>query len=165
MRTMTRRWKTVSTMAALAALFTATGCRKAKTNPFPASGAVSGWQKTGDTRTYAAKDLWQYIDGEAEKYVSAGVVSASTAEYKYKDSLEAVVDVYDMGSAAGALKVFDGDSSGDGAHVNLGDAGVEYAQSVSFRKGAHLVHVVAYESTPATQQALMALARGIEAKL
>lgn len=165
MRSTTCRLKTLTAVVALAALFTAVGCRKAQTNPFPASGAVSGWQKTGDTRTYAAKDLWQYIDGEAEKYISAGVVSASTAEYKYKDSLEAVVDVYNMGSAAGAVKMFDGGSSGDAAHVNLGDAGEEYAQSVSFRKGPYLVHVVAYESTPETQQALMALARGIEAKL
>jgi hypothetical protein len=70
--------------------------RKPKVDPFPASGAVSGWQKTSETRVFAAKDLWQYIDGDAEQYISAGVVSTSTSDYKYQGQLEAVVDVYTM---------------------------------------------------------------------
>jgi len=42
---------------------------------------------------------------------------------------------------------------------------VAYEQSVIFRKGPYLVRIVAYESTPGTPQALMALAHGVEAKL
>jgi hypothetical protein len=40
-----------------------------------------------------------------------------------------------------------------------------YAQSVIFRKGPTLVRIVAYDATPETQQALLDLARGVEAKL
>ena len=35
---------------------------------------------------FAAKDLWQYIDGDAEQYIQAGVVSTSTSDYNYKGS-------------------------------------------------------------------------------
>jgi hypothetical protein len=42
---------------------------------------------------------------------------------------------------------------------------VQYAQSISFRKGVYLVRIVAYESTTDTPQALLALAHGVEAKL
>ena len=70
----------------------ATGCKKSKVDPFPPSDTVSGWQKTSDTRIFAAKDLWQYIDGDAEQYISAGVVTTSTSDYKYQGQLEAVVD-------------------------------------------------------------------------
>ncbi|MES2221352.1 MAG: hypothetical protein V4587_10340, partial [Acidobacteriota bacterium] len=59
-----------------------TGCRKKATNPFPASGQVAGWEKSGSTRTYSASDLWQYIDGGAEQYVNAGVISCVTSDYK-----------------------------------------------------------------------------------
>ena len=84
------------------------GCKsKRLVDPFPASGAVAGWEKTGETRVFAAKDLWQYIDGDAEQYISAGVVSTSTSDYKYKGQLEAVVDVYTMGDAAGARKILE----------------------------------------------------------
>ncbi len=150
---------------AIAGTVICTGCRKTKVDPFPASGAVAGWDKTSDTRTYAAKDLWQYIDGDAEQYISAGVVSTTTSDYKYQGKLEAVVDVYTMSDSAGATKILDAGQTKDAKSVQLGDAGVAYAQSVTFRKGPYLVRIVAYESTPNGPQALAALAHGVEAKL
>jgi hypothetical protein len=147
------------------ALIAPSGCKRGQINPFPASGAVAGWQKTSDTRVFTAKDLWQYIDGDAEQYISAGVVSTSTSDYKYKDQLETVVDVHSMGDAAGARKILEAGQSKDAKTVQLGDAGVAYAQSVIFRKGPYLVRIVAYESTPDAPQALLALAHGVEAKL
>ena len=141
------------------------GCKKAAVDPFPASGAVAGWQKTGDTRTFAAKDLWQYIDGDADRYIAAGVVSTVTSDYKYQGQLEATVDVYIMGNAEGARKILETGQTKDGKAVQIGDAGVAYAQSVQFRKGAYLVRIVAYDSAPDAPQALAALAHGVEAKL
>jgi hypothetical protein len=143
----------------------ATGCKKHNADLFPASNAVAGWQKTSDTRTFAAKDLWQYIDGDAEQYVQAGVVSASTSDYKYRGQLEAVVDVYTMGGEAGARKILENGKTSEAKPLQLGDAGIQYAQSVTFRKGHSLVRIVAYESTPDTPQALQALAHAVEARL
>jgi hypothetical protein len=150
---------------AIAAAAAGAGCRKSKGDLFPATGAVAGWEKTGDTRVFAAKDLWQYIDGDAEQYIQAGVVSTSTSDYKYRGQLEAVVDVYTMGDPAGARKILETGQSKDAKSVSLGDAGIAYEQSVSFRKGPYLVRIVAYDSTPDTPQALLALAHGVEAKL
>jgi hypothetical protein len=152
-------------VVALALILAAMGCKKCQINPFPASGAVAGWEKTGETRVFAAKDLWQYIDGDAEQYISAGVVSTTTSDYKFRDQLEAVVDVHTMGDATGARKILEKGQTPDAKTVQLGDAGVAYAQSVIFRKGRYLVRIVAYESTPEAQQALLALALGVEAKL
>ena len=142
-----------------------TGCKKAKSDPFPAAGAVAGWEKTSDTRVFPAKDLWQYVDGDAEQYKAAGVVSTSTSDYKYQGQLEATVDVHTMGDAAGARKILEAGQSKDAKTAQLGDAGVAYGQSVIFRKGPYLVRIVAYESTPDTPQALLALAHGVEGKL
>jgi hypothetical protein len=47
----------------------------------------------------------------------------------------------------------------------VGDAGLAYEQSVIFRKGPYLVRIVAYDATPGTEQALLALAHGVEARL
>jgi hypothetical protein len=152
-------------MGALVAVTASTGCKKAKSDPFPASGSVAGWEKTSDTRVFAAKDLWQYIDGDAEQYIAAGVVSTSTSDYKYQGQLEATIDVHTMGDAAGARKIMEAGETKDAKTVQLGDAGVAYAQSVIFRKGPYLVRIVAYESTPDAPQALLALAHGVEAKL
>jgi hypothetical protein len=140
------------------------GCKKKAAEPVPQSGAIAGWEKTSETRVFAAKDLYQYIDGDAEQYISAGVVSTSTSDYKYQGQLEATVDVHIMSSAEGARKILETGTK-DAKPIQLGDAGVAYAQSIIFRKGTSLVRIVAYESTPDTPQALLALARGVEAKL
>lgn len=158
-------WKRVVAALVMVAAFAGTGCKKKSADLFPASNAVADWQKTSETRVFAAKDLWQYIDGDAEQYVSAGVVSTSTSDYKYKGELEATMDVYTMGDAAGARKILETGQSFDAKTVQLGDAGVAYAQSVIFRKGPYLVRIVAYESTPDAQRALLALAHAVEAKL
>jgi hypothetical protein len=159
------RWMLAAVALALVATIASIGCKKTKVNAFPASGAVTGWEKTSDTRVFAAKDLYQYIDGDAEQYISAGVVSTSTSDYKYQGQLEATVDVFTMGAPAGAQKIFETGQTSDAKTVQLGDAGLAYSQSVIFRKGTYLVRIVAYESTPEAQQALLALAHAVEAKL
>jgi hypothetical protein len=155
----------MATVATIAALVAASGCKKKDVNPFPDSGSVAGWQKTDATRVFAAKDLWQYIDGDAEHFIQAGVVSTATAGYTYNGQLEAVVDVHTMSGPDGARKILETGLTRDAKTIQLGDEGIQYAQSVSFRKGHYGVRIVAYESTPDAPQALLALARGVEAKL
>jgi hypothetical protein len=152
-------------LLAIAVVIAGAGCKKKAINPFPASGAVVGWEKTSNTRVFTAKDLWQYIDGDAEQYIQAGVVSTSTSDYKYQNQLEAVVDVYTMGDSGGARKILERGQTNDAKSIQVGDAGLAYEQSVIFRKGLYLVRIVAYESTPSAQQALIALAHGVEAKI
>ena len=141
------------------------GCKKKNVNTFPASGAVAGWEKSSETRTFEPKDLWQYIDGDSEQYIQAGVVSTATSDYKFQGQLEAVVDVYTMGGPDGAQTILERGQTKDAKSVSLGDQGVQYAQSVSFRKGPYLVRIVAYQSSASAPQALMALVHGVEANL
>ena len=159
------RWKSAIAAIAIAALAASVGCKRKAVDPLPPSGAVAGWEKSSDTRVYEAKDLWQYIDGDAEQYIAAGVVSTSTSDYKYQNQLDAVVDVYTMGDSAGARKILESGNSGGDKNVQVGDAGLAYEQSVIFRKGPYLVRIVAYDATPGTEQALLALAHGVEARL
>ena len=158
-----KKW--ILAIAAIAIVSAAVGCKTKKIDPFPATGTVPGWEKSSDTRSFTAKDLWQYIDGDAEQYVAAGVVSTTTSDYKYQGQLEAVVDVYTMGDSSGAQKILETGQTKDGKNVQLGDAAVAYEQSVTFRKGQYLVRIVAYQTAPGGSQALLSLAHGVEAKL
>jgi predicted small lipoprotein YifL len=152
-------------LTAVAALVMVAACTKRGGSPFPDSNEVTGWQKTGETRTFSADKLYEYIDGDAEKYVKAGVKSTSTADYKYQDKIEAVADVYTMSDANGAKTIFESEPAGSTHSVSLGDAARASNQSVVFRKGAYLVRIVAYQETPDVQQALLGLSKGIESKL
>jgi len=132
---------------------------------FPATNQVAGWAKIGDTRTFEAIDLWKYIDGEAERYLKAGVQRVSTSDYKLQNKVDAVVDIYTMGNAEGAEKIFKSEPAVDVKPILLGDDARLSNQSLVFRKGAYLVRIVAYEESAETEQALLDLGRGIELRL
>jgi uncharacterized protein DUF6599 len=151
-----------------AALLLGAGCKRqpgSERSFFPASNQVAGWVRSGETRTFEAADLWKYIDGEAERYLKAGVQKVSATDYKFQNKVDAVVDIYTMGNAEGARKVFESEPAGDAKPVQLGDDARLYGQSLVFRKGAFLVRIVAYEESAETQQALLQLGQGIELRL
>src|SRR5208337_5401268 len=128
---------------------------------FPASNQVAGWATAGEIRTFEAADLWKYIDGEAERYLKAGVQRVSTTDYKFQNKIDATVDVYTMGNAEGAGTIFRSEPAVDGKPIQLGDAARLSSQSLVFRKGRFLVRIVAFEESAETQQALLQLGRGI----
>jgi len=149
------------------ALFGNTGCHRepAADVLFPASNDAAGWFKSSDIRTFEAAELWKYIDGEAERYWKAGVRRVSTADYKYQNQLDAVVDIYAMDNAQGTQQIFDSEPTGDAKSVPLGDSARLYGQSLVFRKGPYLVRIVAYQGSEETPQELWQLGQVIERRM
>ncbi|MGA3017288.1 MAG: DUF6599 family protein [Bryobacteraceae bacterium] len=132
---------------------------------FPESGDAPGWTKVGETRLFEAADLWKYVDGDAERYLRAGVRRTLTASYRYGDTVEAVADIHLMETPQGAASIFESESSAGSRPVALGDAGRSYGQSLTFHRGAFFVRLVAYQDTPQTEQALVGLGQGVEGRL
>jgi hypothetical protein len=132
---------------------------------FPASNSAPGWVKSSETRTFEASRLWEYIDGDADKYVQAGVVKTLTSDYKFSGKIDAAVDVYVMGEAAGARKIYDSESAEGSQPITMGDAG-RYAQgSLTFRQGPYFVRLVAYEDSPEIAKGLTDLAHAVSSRL
>jgi hypothetical protein len=153
---------------AMVALFLAPTCGpKPVSTPaafFPESNAVPGWSK-GETRTFEADKLWEYIDGDAERYVQAGVVRTLATDYRYQGKVDAAADIYIMKAPEGARKVFDSESSVGSQRLQLGDDARLYPASLTFRKGSYFVRLVAYQEAPEVGKALVELGRGIEKRL
>ncbi len=124
---------------------------------------ISGWAKQGETRTYTSENLYEYIDGDAEKYVQAGMSQTLTADYKYQSNFDAVADLFIMKNAEGARRVFESQPSVGAKPLQLGDEARLYTGSVTFRKGPYFVRLVAYN--PQAGDALIELGKAIEGKL
>jgi hypothetical protein len=153
-------------LAVVAAL--GAGCKKQAATAggvFPATNEVSGWTKVGETRTFAGDDLANYIDGGADKYLKAGFRSVATSDYKFSDQTQVTADVYAMATAEGAKAIFESDPAGDAKSAPVGAVARLYAQSLVFRKGPYVVQIVAYQTSPQLQQAMVDLGQGIEKKL
>lgn len=132
---------------------------------FPDAKEVQGWAMSGETRIFPAERLSEYIDGDAEKYIQAGVERTLTADYRFAAKVDAVADVFVMKTADGAAKVFKSQPATGSKPAKLGDAARLYPGSLTLCKGKYFVRIVAYESTPEIQKALLTLGRAIAAKL
>jgi predicted GIY-YIG superfamily endonuclease len=133
--------------------------------PFPQSGEVPGWARTGETRTFQADRLWEYIDGDAERYIQAGVVQTLTADYRFQDKTDAVADVHIMKTWEGPKKLLEPAWSAGSQRVPIGEDARLFETTLVFRKGRYLVQLVAYEEGPHLGQALVELGKAIEKRL
>lgn len=156
-------------LAAIFAAFLCPSCRNRSLpqnqEPFPQTGEVAGWVKSGETRTFPAADLWQYMDGDAERYIQAGVASTLTSDYRFQNKFDAVADIHVMNATGGPKKLLEAEWSAAAQRVPLGDDGRLYATSLVFRKDRYFVRIIAYQEAPEAGKALLALGQFIEKKL
>lgn len=136
----------------------------APNNLFPAS-LPPNWTRTDDIRTFPPAKLYEYIDGDAEKYLRAQVRSTSTTDYKFQNKFETVVDIYTFTDPTGAKAIFDSEPSANASTPTLGDAARLYEQSLIYRKGRYFVRIVAYQANLQLQQGLLDLGKSIEPNL
>jgi hypothetical protein len=152
-------------LAALAAALIA-GCGgRGTADPFPRDDEASGWKMERQPRVFQADNLWQYIDGDAERYLQVGFDNVRNAAYQYRGRVEAAADVYTMKTPRAAAQVLDAESGLGSQPAALGDGGKVYRASIVFRKGRHLVRLVEYQDVPEGQKALMELAQAIARRL
>ncbi len=76
-----------------------------------------------------------------------------------------VVDIYTMADAAGAKTIFQSEPTSGASMPQVGDAARLYEQSLVFRQGRFLVHIIAYQSSPNLSQSLLELGKRIDEKL
>ena len=168
-RRVSAAWRAIRIGLAILAISLAQACAPSSSRQpagfFPATNEVPGWSKTGETRTFEASRLWEYIDGDADKYIQAGVQKTLTADYRYREKIEAVADVYVMARDEGARKIFDSESSVGSKPIQIGDAARLSRASLTFHKGPYYVRLVAYEEAPEVADGLVALGRAIDNRL
>ena len=164
---------TLTMILALAALLA--GCRsKAPSGAadfFPESNSVQGWVKSSETRTFEASHLWEYIDGDADRYIQAGVVKTLTGDYRFNNKVDATADIYVMAKPEGAKRIYDSESAAESQPVDIGEAGLPAQAgrlskgSLTFHQGPYFVRVVAYEDSAEVAKALTELARAVSSRL
>ncbi len=71
----------------------------------PSCSMVPGWTQSGGLRTYEADNLFEYMNGNSEGYISYGFVKMQGVTC-HKGGVTFVVDISDMGDADSAFGIF-----------------------------------------------------------
>ena len=104
---------------------------------------------SGQIRTYTRDNLYEYVNGHAEYFISAGFIKLSVGEYSMKsqDDPDVVIDIYDMGKSIHAFGILSDESGGNLIDIHSGLTGFKTPQGLSFIKGQYYIKISSYSNT------------------
>jgi hypothetical protein len=126
----------------------------------PASGAVAGWERSGEVEVYVPEDLFDYMDGQAELFFVYNFERLAVQEYQRGQEGPIIVEVYQVASPADAYGLFSFYATGQPMDLGAGGS-AEPGRLISFWQGRFYARVFAYGE--AEQESLSALARQVAA--
>ena len=109
----------------------------------PTPGFAEGWAMKEKIITYTEKDLYKYINGEAELYYPYGFKALATTVYIRSDNPETgiVADIYEMGSPMDAFGVYSRYRDPDEELVSIGTEGFVNESQLLFSKDRYFVRL------------------------
>jgi hypothetical protein len=121
-------------------------------------------ERIGDIRWYDADDLHEYLDGAAETYLDAGFMRLAQGEWRAagaKGPGYVELDLYDMGSPAGALDALADDRSPRADYLNMGDEALRTDAGLELRVGRYFVRLTARKEIGQQQDLVRVLAAAV----
>lgn len=109
----------------------------------PTPGFAEGWVIKEKIDIYTEKDLYKYINGEAELYYPYGFKTLATAVYARADNPELgiVADIYEMGSSIDAFGIYSRYRDPDEESVPIGTEGFVNESQLLFAKNRYYVRL------------------------
>jgi hypothetical protein len=116
---------------------------------------LAAWSLTEGPRSYFPDDLFEYIDGAAESYLSYDFRELLVADLEKKGAgATLTVEIYDMGLPLNAFGIFAAERYPDNKVVALGDLGYVEGEALNFLAGRFYVKMLAFGLGEATESTL-----------
>lgn len=153
-----RSWLGLLAAAALAAGALASPAGADLVDMLPQSAALADWRLRDDPRTYDRGTLYEYIDGNADLFLSYGFVQVAVGDYAPRDGSEGwiIVDVYDMGAPLHAFGVYRAERAEGVDAVGVGTEGYASDGMLAFWKGQYYVKVLMIDGEAADTAQILA---------
>jgi hypothetical protein len=110
--------------------------------PFPASTLDAEWRPVGRVKRFQTDNLYEKINGEAEKFIKQGFVELAYLLLRSnRDGSEIAIELFDQGDLGGSLGVFAEHASGRAVQESGGVSFFTTGAGVVGRKGRHFFRV------------------------
>lgn len=124
---------------------------------------LPGWKADQATPITSHSELYAYMDGGAELFISYGFREAISRTYKRESHPDVVAEVYDLGESRNAFGVFS--QVRESENLALGQGGYTIPGAVFFWKGPYYILLSAWEATPETSDLMLLLGSHIQEKI
>lgn len=124
------------------------------------SDKINNWVAADEDRTYHEDDLFDYIDGGAELFLSFGFNKVFNRIYSRPGQPDIYVDIFEMTSSYNAYGVFTLSTENPGEEFGQGS---QYTQgAILFWKEKYFVSIITSPETPEAKEAIFEIASVID---
>ena len=110
--------------------------------PFPSLTLDAEWQPVGRTKRFQADNLYEKINGEAEKFIKQGFVELAFLRLRSaSDASEIAIELFDQGNLNGSLGIFSEHAAGRAIENRDGVSFVTTEAGAIGRKGRYFFRI------------------------
>jgi len=126
---------------------------------------VDAFSLSGQVRSYTKENLYEYVDGHAEYFISAGFVKLAVGEYSLtsKDDPDVVIDIYDMGKSIHAFGILSDEAGGNITDIHSGLTGFITPRGLGFIKGQYYIKISSFSTSASPESFIESLNTRISA--
>ena len=122
---------------------------------------LTGYTLVHEARVYEPQDLWDFIDGAADLFVSYGFVNLHIAYYRAGEGREFRVEVYRHDSAENAFGMYSQERAPENQYLSVGVQGYAEEGILNFLAGPFYVKISANRTGEVVAQELEKIARAL----
>ncbi|MGM0467069.1 MAG: DUF6599 family protein [Acidobacteriota bacterium] len=131
----------------------------------PEENELKKWKPLSSPQTAEGDDLFHLINGGAEIYHEYGFKRAVIQSYEHTNGLSLNIEIYEMEDPLSAYGVFSFKTGSKGQKKDVGMDALLEDYYLNFWKGEFVVTLIGFDTSPATQEALLEFAEKIESNL
>lgn len=131
----------------------------------PPAGAIEGWRTDGDPLEYAPDNLWEYIDGAAENFLSFDFRRVLAQDYLSAGDRGLKAEIYEHGSPLMAYGIYSQMRSPGLERHAIGDEAFSDEYSLHVWKDRYYVRVAVFEPGEEADAATKLFAEAIAAAI
>jgi hypothetical protein len=133
-----------------------------KTFTFP---ELTGWKQYGDIQTFSPKDLFEYINGAADLYLSYDFQELKVAEYQNEKKASVTIEMYRHKTPIHAFGIYSQERLSDANFLDIGAQGYSETDILNFVSGNYYVKMSSFKTGPEDQAVLPTFAKKVAENL
>ncbi len=107
---------------------------------------LEGMESKESPKTYFPENLFEYINGAAEIYLSYDFKELIVAEYKKSDAPDSVaVEIYDMGNHKNSFGIYSAERYPDNEFMSIGTQGYMEEGAMNFLVGRYYIKLLCFD--------------------
>ena len=126
---------------------------------------IEGWKRSGSVQVFTSENLFDYIDGAAELYLSYDFHQLQMAEYHDQEETIIAVEIYRHKTPLHAFGIYSQERPREGNFLDIGAQGYVEGMMLNFIIGSYYVKINAYLAGSTTHDVLQHFGKRVAEQL